>query len=237
MKVDRQGGLAPGDVLDQNRADLVFDEAHALEDSLTAAWTERVDAIELEIVVNVLSRRSRLLRDIRSKAGGRPAATDAIKAVAAAASQIPPAADALAQAIDTYLHEYGGKSDSAVLQSGVVNSRPEFRLLRQTTASVRYALIQLAKTVNALRSSLDEVRGLNSARQRLRGYSERISNAIDLLDTVGTLPDSHLWVYRLSAHEDDAAAWCFERLPIHVFPEFQQVSSIAHIRRCCARRR
>lgn len=79
MKVDRQGGLAPGDVLDQNRADLVFDEAHALEDSLTAAWTERVDAIELEIVVNVLSRRSRLLRDIRSKAGGRPAATDASK--------------------------------------------------------------------------------------------------------------------------------------------------------------
>lgn len=29
-------------------------------------------------------------------------------------------------------------------------------------------------------------------------------------------------MYRLSAHEDDAAAWCFERLPIHVFPEFQQ---------------
>ena len=28
----------------------MFDEAHGLEDSLTAAWTERVDALELEIL-------------------------------------------------------------------------------------------------------------------------------------------------------------------------------------------
>lgn len=222
VKVNQQGGHAPGDVLDRDRADLVFDEAHALEDSLTAAWTERIDAIELEILVNVLSHRSRLLRDIRSKAGGRPTVTDALKAVTEAAAQIPRAAGEFAQAVDTYLHEYAGKSDAAVLRSGVVNSRPEFRLLQQTAGSVRYALIQLANAVKALRSSLDETRGVNSARQRIRGYSERISNAIDLLATVRTLPDSHLWVYRLSADEDDAAAWCFERLPIHVFPEFQQ---------------
>lgn len=222
VKVNQQGGHAPGDVLDQDRADLVFDEAHALEDSLTAAWTERVDAIELEILVNVLSRRSRLVREIRSKTGGSPTVTDAIKAVTDAAAHIPPAADEFAKAIDTYLHEYAGKSDTAVLRSGVVNSRPEFRLLRQTAASVRYTLIRLANAVKALRSSLDETRGLNSSKQRIRGYSERISNAIDLLDTVGALGDGHLWVYRLSADEDDAAAWCFERLPIHVFPEFQR---------------
>jgi ATP-dependent DNA helicase RecQ len=39
---------------------------------------------------------------------------------------------------------------------------------------------------------------------------------------VGDLPDSHLWVYRLAAEEDDPAAWTYERIPIHVFPEFQQ---------------
>ncbi|MCV7002214.1 RecQ family ATP-dependent DNA helicase [Mycolicibacterium alvei] len=215
-------GRSPGNVLDEGRADLIFDEAHTLEDSLTAAWTERVDAIELEILVNVLSRRSRLLRDIRSKAGGGPTVGEAVQAVTTASSQIRSAGDEFARAIDTYLHEYAGKADAAVLQSGVVTNRPEFRTLRQTGASVRYALIQLAKAVAALRSALTDTSGLNSAKQRLRGYAERIDNAIDLLGTLGTLPDSHLWVYRLAADEDDPAAWAFERLPIHVFPEFQQ---------------
>ncbi|ART68315.1 ATP-dependent DNA helicase [Mycobacterium dioxanotrophicus] len=222
VRVSRQGGRAPGDVLDEGRTDLIFDEAHALEDSLTAAWTERVDAIELEILVNVLSRRSRLLRDIRSKTGGSPGAGDAIQAVTTASAQIRPVADEFARAIDTYLHEYAGKTDAAVLRSGVVNGRPEFRTLRQTAASVRYALAQLGRAVSSLRSSVTETGGLNSAKQRLRGYAERIGNAIDLLGTLGTLPDSHLWVYRLAADDDDPAAWSFERLPIHIFPEFQQ---------------
>lgn len=222
VKVSREGGRTPGDVLDEGRADLVFDEAHALEDSLTAAWAERVDAIELEILINGLSRRSRLLRDIRSKSGGNTAVGDAAQAVTAASEQIRGVAGEFAQAIDTYLHEYAGKAAAAVLQSGVVDNRPEFRTLRQTATSVRYALIQLAKAVTSLRNSLADTTGVRSALQRLRGYAERIGNAIDLLDTLGTLPDSHLWVYRLAADEDDAAAWVFERLPIHVFPEFRQ---------------
>lgn len=222
VKVSEQGGRTPGDVLDQGRADVVFDEAHALEDSLTAAWTERVDAIELEILVNVLSRRSRLLRDVGSKAGGSPTVRDAIQEVTTASSQIGPAAAEFGQTVDTYLHEYAGKADSAVLSSGVVNNRPEFRALRQTATSVRYSLIQLAKAVSALRDSLSATAGVKSAKQRLRGYAERIDNAITMLDALGALPDSHLWVYRLAADEDDPAAWTFERLPIHVFPEFQQ---------------
>lgn len=222
VKVKQQGGHTPGDVLDDRRADLIFDEAHALEDSLTAAWTERVDAIELEILVNVLSRRSRLIRGIRSKAAGRSVVQDAIDSAAAACTQIRSAAAEFAQSIDTYLHEFAGKSDAVVLQSGVVNNRPEYRALRQSASSVRYAMVQLAKAVGSLRNSLAEVSGVKSALQRLRGYAERLGNAIDLLDTVSTLPDSHLWVYRLSADEDDAAAWTFERLPIHVFPEFKQ---------------
>ncbi|OBB84675.1 RecQ family ATP-dependent DNA helicase [Mycolicibacterium peregrinum] len=222
VKIKQQGGRAPGDVLDEGRADLIFDEAHALEDSLTAAWTQRVDAIELEILVNVLSRRSRLIREMRSKAGGSPTFGDALQAVTTASGQVRPVAEAFAAAVDTYLHEYVGKADAAVLRTGVVNNRPEFRVLRQAAAAVRYALVQLAKAVGGLRGSLADVSGVNSARQRLRGYAERISNAIDLLDTLGTLPDSHLWVYLLSADEDDAAAWVFERLPIHVYPEFQQ---------------
>ena len=223
VKIQQQGGRAPGDVLAERRADLVFDEAHTLEDSLTSAWTERVDALELEILVNTLHRRSRLMSDIRSHTRGNPAANEAIQAITTSSAEVRAAGDEFAKAISTYLHEYSGKGkDTAVLQTGVVNNRPEFRVLRQTAASVRYWLIQLAKAVGNLRGSLNGVTGVGSIVRRLDGHSERLSNAIDLLDTLRALPDSHLWVYRLATEEDDLDAWTFERVPIHVFPEFQQ---------------
>ncbi|GAY16431.1 RecQ family ATP-dependent DNA helicase [Mycobacterium sp. shizuoka-1] len=222
IKLEQQGSRAPGDVLAEGRADLVFDEAHALEDSLTAAWTERVDALELEILVNSLANRSRLMRDIRTKTKGDQAVGDAMESIATASTQVRSTGKELSEAIDTYLHEYAGKADAVVLQAGVVNNRPEFRALRQAASSVRYWLIQLAKAVTVLRSSLAEMKKLSSAKQRLRGFSERLDNAIALLEAVGELPDSHLWVYRLAAEEDDPAVWTFERLPIHVFPEFKQ---------------
>lgn len=222
VRIERQGGHAPGDVFAEGRADLVFDEAHALEDSLTAAWTERVDALELEILVNTLSRRSRLMREIGTYSTKNQGVTEAISSVSTSSAQIRSAGTELAGAIATYLHEYAGKSDGAVLRSGVVNNRPEFRSLRQSTSTVRYSLIQLAKAVSKLRNSLSEEAGAGSIARRLRGHSERLDDAIELLGTLGPLPDSHLWVYRLAADEDDPAAWIFERLPIHVFPEFQQ---------------
>ncbi len=222
VKVEQEGGHAPGDVLAESRADLIFDEAHALEDSLTAAWTERVDALELEILVNTLSPRSRLMRGIRSRASAGTSVTEAIQSIKEGTTQARSAGNEFAQAISTYLHEYGGKSKSTVLRTGVVDNRPEFRALRQAAASVRYGLIQLAKAVTALRLSLHDVPGIRSARQRLRGHSERLNNAIELLGALGTLTDSHRWVYRVAADEDDPAAWSYERLPIHIFPEFQQ---------------
>lgn len=213
-------GQAPGKILDEGRADLVFDEAHALEDSLTSAWTEQVDALELEILVNTLSPRSRLMRTIESKipsdfASARRELTTALSSVRSAAGE-------LTDAIKTYVHEYSGRQDSVVLSAGVVNNRPEFRALRQTASQTRYWLIQVAKAVTNLSQALTGVSGVRSAKQRLRGYSDRLSDAIDLLGTVGDLPDSHLWLYRLGTEEDDPAAWTYERIPIHVFPEFQQ---------------
>ncbi|MGY4867317.1 RecQ family ATP-dependent DNA helicase [Mycolicibacterium elephantis] len=222
IKLQQTGIPAPGDVLAQGRADLVFDEAHALEDSLTAAWTEQIDALELDILVNSLAPRSRLMRDIQRRASGNPDTVQALQGIATTSLQVRSSGSDLTDAIITYLHEYAGKADGVVLQSGVVNNRPEFRTLRQAASAVRYWLIQLAKSVTSLRNSLTGINGVGSAIQRLRGYSERLNNAIDLLDTLGTLPDSHLWVYRLAAEQDDPAAWTYERLPIHVFPEFKQ---------------
>lgn len=213
---------SPGDVLADAKADLVFDEAHALEDSLTAAWTERIDALELEILVNSLSPRSRLMRAIRSRIGTDASFIEASQAIATGRKQVRETRTNLADAIANYLHEYAGKSDSAVLSTGVVTGRPEFRVLRQAAATVRYGLIQLAKAVSALRNTVSGSPGTGSAQRRLKGFAERLNDAIDLLDTLRDLPDSHLWVYRISAEEDDPAAWSYERLPIHVFPEFQQ---------------
>ncbi|MCU1695841.1 MAG: ATP-dependent helicase [Mycobacterium sp.] len=222
VKIEREGGHAPGNVLTESTADLVFDEAHALEDTLTAAWTERVDALELEILVNSLSTRSRLMRQLRSRARGDESFDTASRTVTTATAEVTTAGVELAQAIATYLHEFAGKADSTVLRAGVVNNRPEFRVLRQAAARARYALIQLAKGVTALRQSLSNISGTGSEQQRLRGYSERLDTAIELLGTVSELPDSHLWVYRLAAEDDDPAAWTYERIPIHVFPEFEQ---------------
>jgi ATP-dependent DNA helicase RecQ len=213
---------APGDVLTESRADLVFDEAHALEDSLTSAWTERVDALELEILVNSLSSRSKLMRGIRSRVGTEPAFQQASQAIATSRAQVRAAGAELAEAITTYLHEYAGKSDAVVLANGVVTGRPEFRALRQAATAVRYWLIQVAKAVNQLNQSLSGVGGTGPAQRRLRGYSDRLDSAIELLDSMRELPDGHLWVYRLAAEEDDPAAWTYERIPIHVFPQFQQ---------------
>lgn len=213
---------APGDVLGESRADLVFDEAHALEDTLTAAWTERVDALELEILVNSVSPRSRLMRRIRSRTAADTSVAKAIHDIATATVQVREAATELAKMTNTYLHEYAGKSDSVVLSAGVVGGRPEFRVLRQASTAVRHWLTQLAKSVTALRNSLNGISGIGAAQRRLRGYSERLNSAIELLESMRELPDGHLWVYRLAAEEDDPAAWTYERIPIHIFPEFQR---------------
>lgn len=220
VRIQSGGGKAPGDVLGESRADLVIDEAHTLEDSLTAAWTQRVDALELQILINSLSPRSKLIRKVRSSAG--TSASEAIQAVGTSTAQVRARGDELAQAIKSYLHEYAGKSDSAVLRGGVVNNRPEFRGLRQAASTVRYWLIQLAKAVSALHHSLGDAAGTGSVRRRLRGYSDRLDAAIQLLQTMNGLPDEHLWVYRLAVEDDDPAAWTYERVPVHVFPEFQQ---------------
>lgn len=213
---------APGDIFADRRADVVFDEAHALEDSLTSAWTGRVDAIDLEIVVNSLNSRARMMRDIRKRSNGDTEVKQAIDSIASGCDAIRAAGVEFTQAVTTYLHEYGGRAHAAVLQSGIVNSRPEFRVLRQSASTLRYTLIQLGKAVSALGQSLSDVEGVGSAKRRLNGHAERIDNAVTILETLGPLPDSHRWVYRLAAEEDDPDAWAYELLPIHVFPEFQQ---------------
>lgn len=221
VKVEREGGHAPGDVLASGKADLVFDEAHRLEDSLTAAWSERIDALELQILVNTLSPRTRLMREIFKTVSG-PEARVAAEAIASARREVREAGKLMAEVVGEYLHEYAGRSSGATLQSGVVESRPEFRNLRHAARSTRYWLIQLAKSVMDLRNSLSEIQKLGPARRRLRGYSERLDSAIELLDALQEMTDPHLWVYRLESDEDDPTAWVFERIPIHVFPAFQQ---------------
>ncbi|CAJ1493872.1 RecQ family ATP-dependent DNA helicase [[Mycobacterium] kokjensenii] len=213
---------APGNVLSDGRADLVFDEAHALEDSLTSAWTERVDALELEILANSLAPRARLMRDIRSRVGDDAAFSATHEALENSRAQLRATGAEFTEAVALYLHEYSGRSNSVVLSTGVVTSRPEFRSLRQAATAVRYGLIQVSKAVHQLRQLLDGTGGAGPTGRRLRGLLDRLDGAVDLLDTLRELPDGHVWVYELTCEEDDPAAWTYARIPIHVFPEFQQ---------------
>ncbi|WFE35096.1 RecQ family ATP-dependent DNA helicase [Micromonospora sp. WMMD975] len=244
-KLVQEGLRSPGDVLAEGRGDLVFDEAHELEDSLTAAWTETVSRRHLLTLAARLDGKSGLDRYLRRLAGaGLDLRRD--RNLPATARQLRKDCDQLTEAVQRYLHEYGGSSRSAVPRTGVVIGRPEYRLLveevRHTGRGLRELAADLAATEAAGRKHLLDaasgVRGLLKAvLTRLAGLVRAVRDAHDVLGRLRDLPDEHLWVYRLSAEPDtegepataptDAVSeplghgdWTFECIPVDVGPAF-----------------
>lgn len=219
VRLSRLGFSAPGDVLSDGRADLIFDEAHTLEDTLTAAWTDRVDGLELELLARAADRRSRFLKHLR-RFQLPPELKERRSEFAAVGAELRAVGDIVGRAVVDYLHEYAGRSDATVLVSGLVQGRPEFRTLRQALGDARTALIAYRRSVTALTEGLASIDGTSSLRRRLWSLSQRAETAIELLEHARLLPDSHLWVHRLSAEDEEPTAWVYERIPIHVFPDF-----------------
>ncbi|MEU4772680.1 RecQ family ATP-dependent DNA helicase [Micromonospora sp. NPDC023644] len=235
-QLSQHGLRSPGDVLADGAGDLVFDEAHDLEDSLTSAWTQTVGRRELIGLAARLDGRSGLDRQLRRLAAagtdlrtGRPLPT--------MARQLRHYCDSLTSAVLRYLHEYGGPSRSTVPRSGVVLSRPEYRQLveavRQTGRGLRELRSELAIVDTAARARLAEADNthpvLRSVVSRLAGLVHTVTEAGQVLGRLRDLPDEHLWVYRLSADPlpdtDDTNAqpeWTFECIPIDVGPAFSE---------------
>ncbi|MEH0934252.1 RecQ family ATP-dependent DNA helicase [Micromonospora psammae] len=247
-KLAQQGQRSPGDVLADGHGDLVLDEAHELEDSLTAAWTEAVSRRELLVLAARVDGRNGLDRHLRRLAAAG-ADLRRGRTLPSLARQLRQDCDRLTDAVQRYLHEYGGATRSAVPRTGVVHSRPEYRQLvdevRQIGRGLRELAAELTATETAARAMLPEasVRArilLKSVLTRVVGLGRTVREAADVLGRLRDLPDEHLWVYRLSSELDPEAApgtataaevpapdgserpgdWSFECVPIDVGPAF-----------------
>ncbi|MGC5021335.1 RecQ family ATP-dependent DNA helicase [Micromonospora sp. DT47] len=238
-KLAQQGQRSPGDVLADGAGDLVFDEAHELEDSLTAAWTEVVSRRELLALAARLDGRFGLDRQLRRLvASGIDLRVG--RQLPAMARQLRRDCDTLTATVQSYLHEYGGAARSAVPRSGVVHGRPEYRRLveevHRTGRALRELNGELTGVETAVRARLAEADGgasslLRSVATRLAGLIHTVRDAGEVLGRLRDLPDEHLWVYRLSAETtpgmpsgqesaDVLADWTFECIPIDVGPAF-----------------
>ncbi|MET8372134.1 RecQ family ATP-dependent DNA helicase [Micromonospora sp. DT68] len=248
-KLAQQGQRSPGDVLAEGHGDVIFDEAHELEESLTAAWTEVVGRRELIGMAARLDGRNGLDRHLRRLAA---AGTDLRRerAMPVMARQLRQDCDRLTGAVQQYLHEYGGVNRSAVPQLGVVYSRTEYRQLieevRQTNRSLRELGTELTALETGARAQIPEASGrarllLKGLLVRVTGLARSVGNAGEVLGRLRDLPDEHLWVYRLSGQpgtDTDPATsaettpttvsadqitqteWTFECIPVDVGPAF-----------------
>ncbi|WP_446209839.1 RecQ family ATP-dependent DNA helicase [Micromonospora sp. IBSANI012] len=238
-KLAQQGQRSPGDVLADGAGDLVFDEAHELEDSLTAAWTEVVGRRELLAMAARLDGRHGLDRQLRRLvASGKDLGVG--RHLPALARQLRADCDTLTSAVLRYLHEYAGAARSAVPRSGVVHTRPEYRQLveevRQIGRRLRELDAVLTEVETAARACLPEAGGhahllLKGLVTRVAGLAHAVRDAADVLGRLRDLPDEHLWVYRLSADptpdpgpasetDETPTDWTFECIPIDVGPAF-----------------
>ncbi|MGN9911102.1 RecQ family ATP-dependent DNA helicase [Phytohabitans sp. LJ34] len=238
-KLAFEGRRSPGDASAAGASDLVFDEAHELEDSLTGAWTEAVGRRELLKLAARLDGKAGLDRQLRRIARIGPDLRRG-RNLPALARQLRQACEDLSSAAHTYLHEYGGADDTAVMRYGIVQIRPEFRYLVERVRDVIDCLRPLTDALTAVESAARQATAgappqtsalLRSLAARAGGTAAAAEEATRVLDRLRELPDEQLWVYLLSIPATDengrgdepaAADWTFECIPIDVGEAFGQ---------------
>jgi ATP-dependent DNA helicase RecQ len=232
-----QGINAPGNVFVRGNSDLIFDEAHELEDSLTSAWTATMGRRRLLALAGGLDGRAGLIRHLRRTAARAGVGASHATSLGQLARRLRSASDELAAAAATYLHEYGGVQGSTVLRSAV-RQRPEFDTLTGAVLAVASCLkgveSELSAVADAVRQALTGRPGpaphlLRSTSVRVRGTARAFRDAADTLYRLRQLPEQHLFVYRLAAAMPNAGRvaagdtqldWTFECIPIDVGSAF-----------------
>lgn len=223
---------SPTDVLARGRPDLVFDEAHDLEDTLTSAWTEELSEFGLAALVGSLGARRGAIRLGRRalRALGRGKDHPTLVELVAARHELADAADQLAAAVRVYVHEYGGSGAEAVLQRGISDRRPEFRDMRSAAVRTRLGVLRIRRSASGLIDALRAPGGehdsrpaaVSAALSRLFALVRQLEEPIQLLESLRDLPDSHLWLHRLAIdfRDQEAGPWRYERVPIHISGRF-----------------
>lgn len=245
-----QGRAAPGDVFADDRADLVVDEAHDLEDTLTAAWTERTRGFDFAVVEPmVFGRRGPVRAAQRAAKVARveDALGPIVRNLEIHDEELRAAAANLHAAVRTFLHEFRGAGDSVVLASSIHARRPEFRAVQARVVEVRSALRGIIDELAALgqacgagdgeggSESTEGGRGSlsSAARRRIRSVRQDLESLSGRIAALRQLPDEHAFVYVLSSDggRDDRpdAQWAFERIPIDIAARFRDdVVGVAH---------
>jgi ATP-dependent DNA helicase RecQ len=221
VKAARDGRRAPGDVLGEQRSSIIFDEAHTIEDSLTSAWTDTLDALTVQVEARMLLARSGLLRRAMRAARGKHVALASIADVRASIDDLLAHGEKMTVAVTNYLHEYGGRQSTTVLNAGLVTARPEYIALRQAAGTARWAARKLVAALISLRQEIQAAELPASLARRSDFHIERLQDAADLFGSLQELPDPHLWVHKVQAEPNDHASWTYERVPIHVYPNFE----------------
>jgi ATP-dependent DNA helicase RecQ len=246
VNAERAGGRAPGDVL--HEADLIFDEGHNLEDTLTGAWTDTLTEFHLRGLLLTLEGRRGPLRLARRAARVAGAELGSLARLGVVRRRFVAAVGALGEAVATYIHEYGGSQRTCVLAAGLIRGREEYRSLRAATFEVLMAARALSEVVDGLREDLSLIAGEPDredhpaasgrpgrtagarwaaiARWRLRSFQALVAQHIDLLNSLRDLPDEHRLVHLLSQEAPDRTRpadpgpWSYQRVPIHIGERF-----------------
>ena len=234
-KIESEGGRIPGRLLDDARSDFVFDEAHNLEDTLTDAWSDRVDELDLRILSRRIEGRDGPLRlsSELERVTGTPLVD--LTGLRTATHQFKAAAVSLAGAARTYFHEFAGEQRTLALAAGVVQGRPEFRSLSAAAFETLSALDRVGKALHQVHNeTASRVAGLASEtraaklgrtiRVRIQGLAADIRRLGDTLQSLRSLGEEHRYVHLLevpSGYDGQAAEpWSYRRVPIHIGDTF-----------------
>ena len=246
-KLARLGRRVPWDVLTAGSADLVLDEAHALEDSLTGAWTEAIGEQELDLIERMLGGRRGPLRAAREAARRLGVQLTALQDLPALQARLRRSLQALREAAHAYLRDFGGERRQVAFLPALARKQPEYLTLRQAALPAIHALQDIGTALERARGELaaasGDGRAAATAQQRLLAAATRLQEAAALLECLRELPQEHVWVHRLAAEppapetdgeeqedgEPREGPWRYERIPIHVGGQFaQQIAAPAH---------
>lgn len=227
---------SPTDVLSRGGADLVFDEAHDLEDTLTTAWTESLSEYSLAGLVASLNARRGPIRLAQRAARQLSIDSEELTALGdlrGSQAELHKASEDLGETVATYVHEYGGSGAEAVLQRGIADRRPEFHPIRSASFELGVAIKAVRRSALGLVSQLKDAvhdhepqpKAVSAALSRLFAVLRELESPLELIESLRELPDTHLWLHRLRVDRQDGGAngpWFYERLPIHIAGRFSR---------------
>jgi ATP-dependent DNA helicase RecQ len=204
--------------------DLIIDEAHELEDSLTSAWTDEVGAAELLRLHALVWGRHGVVRLVR-RALGRRMDHEAASVLAEVRNLERVIRDDGAQIATNalaYIEEFARRAGEVDLRRGVVGRRSEYRQLASAAGAVAARLGFLQAKLITL-GGFVENGGL--AARRIDVAVNSMGAIKELLGCLVELPDGHLWVHLLGASREPSAhgwpnQWSYRRVPIEVGARF-----------------